>query len=257
MTESTEYPYKTGIVLSGGGARGFAHIGVLKALNEFNVYPEMISAVSAGSIVGALYADGYAPDEILPLFSELDLYKLLRFYRPSLGVLKAVGLRKTLTHVLRSKNIEDLKIPLVISATNFNKATTEYFTSGSIIDAVMASSAIPLILKPYTINGNMYVDGGLMNNLPVEPLIGKCETIIGVNVNPVKEASQFDSFRNYADRVLHLAIRANVTANIQKCDIFIEPEDLSRFQLFKVSSAHEIFETGYKHTISLLQKNVR
>jgi NTE family protein len=257
LTTPTEHLYKTGIVLSGGGARGFAHIGVLKALNEFNIYPEIISSVSAGSIVGALYADGYKPDEILGLFSELDLYKLLRFYRPSLGVLKAIGLRKTLTSVLRAKNIEDLQLPLVISATNFNKATTEYFTSGSIIDAVMASSAIPLILKPYTINGNMYVDGGLMNNLPVEPLIGKCEEIIGVNVNPVKETTHFDSFRNYADRVLHLAIRANVNANIQKCDIYIEPEELSNYQLLKVSAAREIFETGYKHTVSLLKQNVQ
>jgi NTE family protein len=254
LTETPEYLYKTGIVLSGGGARGFAHIGVLKALNEFNIYPEVISSVSAGSIVGSLYADGYKPDEIFELFSELDIYKLLRFYRPSLGVLKAIGLRKTLNNVLRAKNIEDLQLPLIISATNFTKATTEYFTSGSIIDAVMASSAIPLILKPYTINGNMYVDGGLMNNLPVEPLIGKCEEIIGVNVNPVAEASHFDSFRNYADRVLHLAIRANVTANIQRCDMYIEPEKLSNYQLFKMSSARDIFETGYKHTRALLEK---
>jgi NTE family protein len=253
LTDTTGTLYKTGIVLSGGGARGFAHVGVLKALNEFNIYPEMISAVSAGSIVGALYADGYTPDEIFTAFSELDLYKLLKIYRPSLGVLKAIGLRKTLASLLRAKNIEDLRMPLVISATNFNKATTEYFTSGPIIDAVMASSAIPLVLKPYTINGNMYVDGGLMNNLPVEPLLGKCEDIIGVNVNPVTEASHTYSFRNYIDRVLHLAIRANVNNNIQKCDVYIEPSGLMDYQLFKVSSARDIFETGYRHTVTLLQ----
>ncbi|MES2780502.1 MAG: patatin-like phospholipase family protein [Bacteroidota bacterium] len=246
--------YKTGIVLSGGGARGFAHLGVLKALNESNIFPETISCVSAGSIVGVLYADGYSPDEILALFEHTDLYSMLRFYRPSLGMLKAIGLRKLLTKSLSVGRIEDLKMPVIISATDFGSATTEYFTNGSIVDAVMASSAIPLILKPYTINGKMYVDGGLMNNLPIEPLIGKCDEIIGVNVNPVKEMTQFNSFRNYADRVLHLAIRANVNNNIQKCDIYIEPEGLSNYQLFKISAAREIFEIGYKHAKLLLLK---
>ncbi len=118
----------------------------------------------------------------------------------------------------------------------------------------MASSAVPLVLKPYIINGNMYVDGGLMNNLPIEPIQQHCEYIIGVNVNPVQETSQFNSFRNYADRVLHLAIRANVNANIGKFDLFIEPEKLANFGLFKLSSAKEIFETGYRYTSELLDR---
>lgn len=249
-----EARYKTGIVLSGGGARGFAHIGVLKALNEHGIFPDIISGVSAGSIVGALYADGYTPDEIFEKFSEWEIYKLLKFYRPGLGVLKAIGIRKTLSKYLSTNELTELKIPLVISATNFTKATTEYFTEGSIIDAVMASSAVPLVLKPYIINGNMYVDGGLMNNLPIEPLEKKCEYIIGVNVNPVKETSQFNSFRNYADRVLHLAIRANVHMHIPKFDMYIEPLELSDFGLFKLSSAKEIYEIGYRHTQNILAK---
>ncbi len=247
--------YKTGIVLSGGGARGFAHIGILKALNENGIYPDAISAVSAGAIVGALYADGYKPDEIFGIFAELDIYKIIRFYRPSFGLLKAHGLKKLLSGSIRHTQIENLPIDLTISATNFTKAKTDYFTSGNLVDAVLASSAIPMILKPYTINGNMYVDGGLMNNLPVEPLLGHCEQIIGINVNPVHEVNRFKSFRNFSDRVLHLAIRANIKNNIEKCDIYIEPPDLMEFHLFKLSSAKEIFERGYRHTQELLQKD--
>lgn len=245
---------KTGIVLSGGGARGFAHIGVLKALNENNVFPSRISAVSAGSIVGSLYADGKKPDEIFEIFSELDIYKFLRVYRPRFGVLKAEGLRKTLSKSLSVNKLEDLGIPLTISATNFTKAQTEYFDEGSIVDAVMASSAIPLLLKPYTIKGQMYVDGGLMNNLPVEPLIGHCDYIIGVNVNPVREVTRFRSFRNFADRVMHLAIRANVNSNIPKCDMYIEPPGLMDYHLLKVSSSQQIYEAGYEHTMKLIEK---
>jgi NTE family protein len=169
-----------------------------------------------------------------------------------LGVLKAIGIRKTLSKYLSTDNLEELKIPLIISATNFANATTEYFTQGSIIDAVMASSAVPLVLKPYIINGKMYVDGGLMNNLPIEPLEHSCEYVIGVNVNPVIETSQFNSFRNYADRVLHLAIRANVNLNIGKFDLYIEPHQLDHYGLFKISMAKEICEVGYRHTSELL-----
>jgi NTE family protein len=246
--------YQTGIVLSGGGARGFAHIGALKALNEHGIYPDAISAVSAGAIVGAFYADGYTPDEIYDLFASLDLYKMLRFYRPSFGVLKAHGLKKVLHQQLRHKNLEELPVSFTVSATNFTKAKTDFFISGSIIDAVLASSAIPMILKPYTINGNMYVDGGLMNNLPVEPLENKCEQLIGINVNPVHEVTRFKSFRNFSDRVLHLAIRANVRNNIEKCDIYIEPPDLMDYNLFKISSAKAIFEKGYMHTSLILSE---
>ncbi len=245
--------HKTGIVLSGGGARGFAHIGVLKALNENGIFPEIISAVSAGSIVGCLYADGHTPDQIYSMMGELDIYKFLRFHRPKFGMLKADGLRKRLDENLSVSNLEELKIPLIISATNFTKAQTEYFKSGSIINAVMASSAIPILLKPFMMNGQMYVDGGLMNNLPVEPLEKKCDYIIGVNVNPVHENTRFKSFRNYADRVLHLAIRANVNINIPKCDMYIEPEGLMNFNLLKVSSSKQIFELGYSHTLKLLK----
>jgi len=246
--------YKTGIVLSGGGARGFAHIGVLKALNENGIFPDIISAVSAGSIVGCLYADGHSPDDIYKMMGEMDIYKFLRFYRPKFGLLKADGLRKRLTENLTVSNIEDLKIPLIISATNFTKAETTYFHKGSIINAVLASSAIPILLKPFMLDGQMYVDGGLMNNLPVEPLENKCEYIIGVNVNPVHEVTHLRSFRNFTDRVLHLAIRANVKINIPKCDMYIEPDGLMNYNLLKVSSSKQIFEHGYSHTLKLLKK---
>jgi NTE family protein len=239
--------HKLGIVLSGGGARGFAHIGVLKALNEHQIFPDVISAVSAGSIVGVLYADGYAPEEIYEIFSKLDMYKILRFYRPAFGVLRADGLQKILKANLRATHFNQLNIPLHICATNFTKAHAEFFSEGALIPAVMASSAIPMILKPMLYNGQYYVDGGLMNNLPVEPLFGNCNQLIGVNVNPVSEAKRFTSFRNYADRVMHLGIRANVQPNISKCDVYIEPPGLMDYHLFKVSSAKQIFEIGYNH----------
>lgn len=246
--------YRLGLVLSGGGARGFAHIGVLKALHENGIYPDAISAVSAGSIVGSLYADGYSPDEIFAIFNKLDIYKILRFYRPAFGVLRADGLEKVLGHYLHAQTFGELAMPLYVCTTNFTKAQVRYFHQGSLINAVMASCAIPMVLKPVQIGNEFYVDGGLMNNLPVEPLEHDCEDIIGVNVNPVTEATTFSSFRNYADRVMHLALRANIQHNIGKCDIYIEPPGLMDFNLFKVSAAEQIFEIGYYHACSLIDQ---
>lgn len=246
--------FRTGIVLSGGGARGFAHIGVLKSLNEHGIFPEIISAVSAGSIVGALYADGMRPDDIESLLTQLDLFRLLKLNRPTYGLLQAQGMGKLLMEQLTVSKLEDLKIPLIVCATNFNKAETTYFRTGPIVEAVLASSAIPLVLKPYSIDATLYVDGGLMNNLPVEPILAQCDDIIGVNVNPVTEVSQRMSLRNFADRVLHLAVRANIQKNIERCDIYIEPPGLMQFNLFKLSAAKQIIRLGYEHTNALLEK---
>ena len=153
---------------------------------------------------------------------------------------------------MRAKTFEELKIPLTVAATNLNIPKLEYFNSGNLIDPIMASSAFPLVLRPYPINGINYIDGGLMNNLPVQPLIGKCDEIIGVYVNPVNPQSKTISTRNYADRILHIGLRANMLTNIDLCTLYIEPHLLADFNLFKVSAAKEIFEIGYSYTKDLL-----
>lgn len=244
--------YPIGLALSGGGVRGFAHLGVLKALREKGIQPGIISGVSAGAIMGALYADGYEPDEIFELLHGLDFFKMLKIRRPRLGFLKPDGLKLTLQKYLRAENFDELKLPLYISATNLNKAQTEVFDSGNLVDAIMASIAFPMVIRPYEINGCLYVDGGLMNNLPVQPLIGKADKIIGVYVNPVKNQDSRFRIRNYADRIVHIGLRANILSSIEKCDLFIEPPGLLDYNLFKVSGARNIFNIGYEHALSLL-----
>lgn len=244
--------YPVGIVLSGGGVRGFAHLGALKALNERGIFPSVISGVSAGAIIGALYADGYSPDEIFELLNGLEVFKMLKIRAPRLGFLKPDGLKITLTKFLRAKSFEDLKIPLFISATNLSKASIEVFESGNLVDGIMASMALPIIIRPYEINGCLYVDGGLMNNLPVQPLLGRTDRIIGVYVNPVKNLSDKFRIRNYADRIIHIGLRANILPSIEKCNLFIEPPGLMDYNLFKASASKKIFDIGYDYTSSLL-----
>lgn len=244
--------FQTGIVFSGGGVRGFAHAGALKALNEHGIFPDAISGVSAGALAGVLYADGYSPDEMLDIFNHLELYKLLKFSGFKLGLLQPSGLRKLLKNTLRAKEFQELKIPLTIGCTNIDLAETEYFSEGEILDPLMASLAFPFLIKPQLIAGNHYVDGGLMNNLPVQPLLGRCNKIIGIHVNALSGKSGFTGSRNYLDHVIHLGLRANMLPHIGLCDMFIEPPELNNYHLLKISAATAIFKKGYEFTSEYL-----
>jgi NTE family protein len=120
-------PYDIGLVLSGGAARGFAHLGVLKALEEFNMKPDIISGVSAGAIAGALYADGFAPEEIVEIYTHKSLFEFMQMTVPKTGIFKPTGLKETLKKNLRATRFDQLKIPMVITATNLIEGKSEYF----------------------------------------------------------------------------------------------------------------------------------
>ncbi len=245
--------YKYGLVLSGGGTRGFAHLGAIKALEENGIKPGIISGVSAGSIVGALYADGNEAESALKSLMTQNLMGFLRIVFPSKGLLKMTGFERTLTKTLKAKTFEELSIPLIIQAVNIN--TTEYtrFEKGELVQAIKASSSIPIVFPPVEIDGNQYLDGGIVNNFPVESLEGKCETIIGINVNPVGEEHNINNLRTIAIRSFHLSMRNHAESRKDKCDIYIEPEKLEKFGILDLSSAEKVFEIGYKKTLEVLK----
>ena len=174
MGEALQKKYKTGLVLSGGGTRGFAHLGALKALHENNIEPDIIAGVSAGSIVGAFYADGKDADLALKALTSKKLLGLLELMVPKNGLLKMSGFVKSLNQTLTAKTFEELKIPLRIYAVNINTAEFARFDSGELIPAIVASSSIPVVFPPVYIRGQYYLDGGLINNFPVEELHGLC-----------------------------------------------------------------------------------
>jgi len=246
--------YKTGLVLSGGGARGFAHVGALQALNEAGIFPDVISGVSAGAIAGALYADGHTPEEILHLFSETKIYKYLEIIIPKRGLLKMTGLSKIISHNLKAKTFEDLAIPLFVAATDLNNGKCVYFDKGDLLKPVLASATVPVLFCPVRIGNKIFVDGGVLNNFPVEPLVNKCENIIGIHVNPFGYFEEFNSILSIAERSFHLSFSTHLIKKT-KCDIFIEPEGLDKFRLLDISKIREIYKLGYKETKRILAEN--
>lgn len=245
---------KKSFVLSGGGCRGFAHLGVVKALQEHNIYPGEISGTSAGAMAGVFIADGFAPDEIKEMFiSQLKFSMFpLNIFKPGLISLK--NIRDFLQKNLRHSKFEELTIPFYVTATNFIDGRQTIFHKGDILDAVIASSSIPVLFPPVLIEDIPYVDGGLSNNLPVEPFMDRKNEIVSIYVNPIKAFNPKENTLEMLDRAVHLSFRKMVSNSLTGSYLYIEPTGLNNFGLFDVHKLSEIFETGYLFTKELLQK---
>jgi NTE family protein len=245
--------YKAGIVLSGGGARGFAHLGVLKALNNTGIYPDVIAGTSAGALVGVLYADGYTPDEILKIMNTTSKLHYIRPTVPREGLLQISGIERILKEHLRAKNFEDLKIPLYVTATDLNNGKAEYFHSGELLKPVIASASIPVLFNPVIINKIHYVDGGVLDNMPIKPIEDKCELIIGSFVNPTGYEKTVTSLVQIAERTFMLNMSKELDHKAKKFDIFIAPPELRNYKILDPEKAIEVFDIGYNATIEKLK----
>ncbi len=239
---------KIGITLSGGGARGIAHIGVLKALEEMGVEISVMSGTSAGSIVGALYAHGYKPEEILSIIQKVSVFKSVKPAWTWAGLLSLEGLKDVFLKYIPENNFEALKIPLTVAATDIKKGEIVYFSKGELIPCIMASCCVPAVFAPFSFDGKLFVDGGVLDNLPVKPIRKKCDLLIGSHCNPI--GSDFDgkNLRTIIERSLLMAINGNTQKSRELCDVFIEPPALSKFTGFGLSKAQEIFDVGYRFT---------
>jgi len=247
--------YVTGFVLSGGGARGFAHLGVLQALNEAGIFPEVLSGTSAGALVGVLYCDGYSPEEALKIMKTSSRLNYMRPTLPRDGLLQISGIRKILEGHLRAKTFEELKIPLFVTATDLNNGRPVYFSSGELLDAVIASASIPVLFKPVIINKKYYVDGGVMDNLPIGPIENNCCFIIGSFVNPVGHEETISGLIKIAERTFMLSMQKEIAEKSKKFDIYIAPLELKNYGILDPEKAENVFSIGYKATKEKL-KNI-
>ena len=247
-------PYKIGLALSGGAARGVAHLGVVKALYEKDIRPDCIAGTSIGAIFGALLADGHGPEELLELFLGKRMVSYMGITFGKIGLLKMSGLRNDLDKHLNAKTFEELKVPLFIACTNLNSGKVEYFSQGDLVEKVIASASIPGLFTPVRINDALYSDGGILDNLPVTPLKSKCKKIIGVHVNYTGSEDEIDSAMSIVERAFHLSIGARIAETANECDLFIEPEELQNYRLMDMSMAQEMFEIGYAHAGKILEE---
>jgi NTE family protein len=241
-----------GVALSGGGARGIAHLGVLKALKEREIEGDIFSGASAGAIIGALIAAGISPEECLEIIKKTKILSIPKLSYSWQGLLTLDKLGIVLAKFL-PQTFEELNTPLIVATTEINRGESVYFDSGELILPVLASSCIPVIFKPVTIDGSNYVDGGILNNLPAEPLKNRVRSIIGISCNPSGYIDNLDNAKLLMERSALLAINGNTTNSRLLCDYIIEPPDLVNYSGFKLSQADELFATGYKFAIEKIE----
>ncbi len=255
MSNKPTKPYKIGVALSGGGARGFAHVGALRALEEFGIKPDIIAGVSAGSIVGALYASGMHYGKIISLFDNIKFNDLCEPNVPIKGLFSLNKLGNFLKKHLTINKIEDLEIPLIICATNLDKSVPVAFDSGEIIERVIASCSIPIVFNPIKINGTYYVDGGVLRNLPAWALREKCKIVIGINCSPLMTNNFNYSILDIAQRSFELMACNTSTKDAELCDILIEITDVANHKVFDLKKINDVYNCGYISTKSAVLQN--
>lgn len=220
---------KIGLALSGGGIRGLAHIGVLKVLDKLGIKLSAIAGCSMGSVIGVAYAAGKTPEEMEEFILSLRPHKLIDFSISRLGIKKMGKFEKALQDFIEVEDFRDLKIPLFINSTNITQGKGKIFSSGSIMQAVRASTAYPGVFAPVKIKNNYFVDGGVTNHQPFPILPKGIKKIIIVNVTPMRtvhahEKTSITTMLNVSVRMMQEEIaKLRLESHKQKNYTIIKP----------------------------------
>lgn len=244
------------IALSGGGARGAIHLGVLHALDENKIKVNAISGTSIGSIIGALYCAGHSPNEIRTFMNTTSFRKVFNFSWNKKGLLNMDKLIVMLSEYIPKNSFDALDIPFYSCLSNLDKGFFEILNSGDLYKTIAASASVPIIFEPITINGNYYIDGGLFNNLPVDPLLNNYENIIGVHVNNYKPSVNVD-MKSSAEKIFTHIIKLNVKPQVDKCDYIIEPYIEKNIGVFDFNNTDFLFDLGYKEANKLIEQQLK
>ncbi len=245
-----------GLVLSGGGVRGMAHIGVLRALEQHGIAASKVSGSSVGALVAALYANGNTIQDMLAFFKETPLFKynFISILKP--GLVDTERYFDIFKGYFPENSFAALERELYVVATNLQKGEEEFFSSGQLIPPLLASAALPPVFGPVEIKNCMYADGGIMNNFPLEPLKDKTDFMIGSNVSVIKKVSKKDinSSLQLANRTTALMIYAINREKIHQCDLIFEAMELEKIGVLDKKGIEKAYLIGYEHAARMLEK---
>ena len=256
-----ETKLKVGICLSGGGALGFAHIGVLQALEDHHIFPDALSGSSMGSIIGSLYAAGYTPAQMLQFIKDDKLYKITNImnFQPAFwkaGLSNHDSILSLLNEFIPNNSFDKLEKEIFVCVSNLSTAKWEIISKSEKLDIwIAASCSIPGIFNAIKINNMMYVDGGLLNNVPSQPLREKCEFVIGSDVIPHLVTKKTLKSRDTLVKSIRTAQHQSSLPGRELCDFLIEPEAIEKFNEFNFDAYQSIYQYGYRATIQYITKN--
>ena len=245
-----------GLVLSGGGVRGMAHIGLIKAMREHQIEAKVVAGTSIGALVGALYANNNTVDEMLTFFKETPLFQYSFFAINKPGFIDTERYVSIFKDFFPDNSFKSLKRPLFVVATDLLKGNEKVFYDGELIKPLLASAALPPVFSPVNIDNILYADGGIMNNFPKEYVDHLTDYVIGSNVSitvPLEKKDLRNSFQLTA-RVTSLMIHASNHEKLQECDVFIEPGELDSIGVLDKKGIENAFNIGYEHGSRALEK---
>lgn len=246
--------YRLGIVLSGGGSRGLAHAGVLRALAENGIEPDCIAGTSAGALVGALHASGRDSADILKFFDDTHPFRFSRLALNKPGVIDSEKILGSFHQWFPDDSFEALQRPLFVTGTDLVSGRLEIWSSGPLVRPLLASSTVPFVISPTRVGDRLFVDGGIVNNFPVEPLFGLCDTILGVYATPLSMPSEgeLDSTFAVTQRALEIGMYHASKRKFHHADLVVSPLDLARFSTFDTRRHAEIIEIGYRAALDAM-----
>ncbi|MBF00642.1 patatin-like phospholipase family protein [Flavobacterium coralii] len=277
---------KIGVVLSGGGAKGLAHIGVLKVLEEAGIKVDYIGGTSMGAIVGGLYAAGYSATELDSIFNSLDADALIQDYTPrgsknffekrndelyalalpfkdfklgfptaiSKGLYNYTTVNRLTDHVRHIRDFDCLPIPFVCIATDIETGEEVVLRNGVLPDAILASGAFPSLYYPVEIDGRLLIDGGVTNNYPIEEVrkMG-ADIIIGVDVQDgLKDRTQIKGATGVLVQINNYQMIKKMEEKRKATDIYIKP-DISSYTVISFDEGQQIIDEGEESARMILE----
>jgi len=219
-------PKRLGLALGGGGARGFAHVGVLQVLEEAGIKTDLVVGTSAGSLVGALHASGKTGAQLQRIAETMEESTITDWALPFLnrGVLRGEALARYVSNQTQGRKIEDLPIRLGIVATDLNLGEGVLFQRGDTATAVRASSAVPSVFLPVRINNRDYVDGGLVAPVPVRYAreMG-AEVVLAIDISTTPEGSQAESMLQILLQTFNIMGKSIKALELKEADVVVRP----------------------------------
>lgn len=248
-------PYKTGIALSGGGAKAGAHCGALQALSEYGIKPDIMAGTSAGALAAVFYSSGMSPLQMIESFSGMSFFKdIVSPNVPKSGLFDSKPLLEHIRKHIPYKRLEDLPIPTYVIASDLEQGRVKVFTEGELAPIVVASCSIPVVFTPVCIEGHHYVDGGAFMNLPVPAIRDCCEKVYALDLNHIYEEEYRGSIVSVAIRSFMMTLRSNALAEVGNADLYVSLDTFGASQ-YDMSKITDLYAKGYESTIRALEEN--
>ena len=245
---------RIGLALSGGAAHGLAHIGVLKLLEEKEIPVSLVSGTSVGSIIGAFWAAGYSSDEIREIAEGIKTKDILRFTLPKKGLFSLTKLEEIIKEYIPHNSFEGLKKPFGCVATHLNSGRHQYVTEGELSRAIAASCAVPVVFKPVELGGESFVDGGLVENIPVSLCRSMGATrVIGVSLDHFYDFDENPDtiFRIMAHSIYLLGRRRKRDCPRDEGDVVVAPR-IDKIDYDGLDRLDDLFQKGYQAALEKL-----